>query len=54
MSLKTYVINGMDADFREQALPRRRAMDASELRWSMLSAFRDDYRQRLACGFQGA
>jgi hypothetical protein len=27
-------------------------MDAAGLRWSMLSAFRDDYRQTLAAGFK--
>jgi hypothetical protein len=27
-------------------------MDANGLRWSMLSAFRDDYRQGLAAGFK--
>ena len=52
MSLKTYVINGMDADFREQLYHAGRAMDASGIRWSMLSAFRDDYRQGLAAGFK--
>jgi hypothetical protein len=52
MSLKAYVINGMDADFREQLYHAGRAMDASGIRWSMLSAFRDDYRQRLAAGFK--
>jgi hypothetical protein len=52
MSLKTYVISGMDPDFREQLYHAGRAMDASGIRWSMLSAFRDDYRQRLAAGFK--
>jgi hypothetical protein len=52
MSLKAYVINGMDPDFREQLYHAGRAMDASGIRWSMLSAFRDDYRQRLAAGFK--
>jgi hypothetical protein len=52
MSLKTYVITGMDPDFREQLYHAGRAMDASGIRWSMLSAFRDDYRQRLAAGFK--
>jgi hypothetical protein len=52
MSLKAYVINGMDADFREQLYHAGRAMDATGIRWSMLSAFRDDYRQRLAAGFK--
>jgi hypothetical protein len=52
MSLKSYVISGMDPDFREQLYHAGRAMDASGIRWSMLSAFRDDYRQRLAAGFK--
>jgi len=52
MSVKTYVIGGMDPDFREQLYHAGRAMDASGIRWSILSAFRDDYRQRLAAGFK--
>jgi len=52
MSLKAYVIDGMDPDFREQLYHAGRAMDANGIRWSMLSAFRDDYRQRLAAGFK--
>jgi hypothetical protein len=52
ISLKDYVIRGMDADFREQLYHAGRAMDAAGLRWSMLSAFRDDYRQALAAGFK--
>jgi len=52
ISLKSYVIGGMDPDFREQLYHAGRAMDASGIRWSMLSAFRDDYRQGLAAGFK--
>jgi len=52
MSLKAYVIGGMDPDFREQLYHAGHAMDASGIRWSMLSAFRDDYRQRIAAGFK--
>jgi hypothetical protein len=52
MSLKDYVIRGMDADYREQLYHAGRAMDAAGMRWSMLSAFRDDYRQALASGFK--
>jgi hypothetical protein len=52
LSLKDYVIRGMDADFREQLYHAGHAMDAAGLRWSMLSAFRDDYRQALAAGFK--
>jgi hypothetical protein len=52
MSLKAYVIGGMDPDFREQLYHAGHAMDANGIRWSMLSAFRDDYRQDLAAGFK--
>jgi hypothetical protein len=52
LSLKDYVIRGMDPDFREELYHAGHAMDASGLRWSMLSAFRDDYRQSLASGFK--
>lgn len=50
--MKAYVIDGMDADFREQLYHAGKAMDAAGLRWSMLSAFRDDYRQKIADGFK--
>lgn len=52
MSMPTYVIGGMDPDFREQLYHAGRAMDAAGIRWAMLSAFRDDYRQSLASGFK--
>jgi hypothetical protein len=52
ISLPAYVIGGMDADFREQLYHAGRAMDADGIRWSILSAFRDDYRQSLASGFK--
>jgi hypothetical protein len=52
VSLRSYVIGGMDPDFREQLFHAGRAMDANGLHWSMLSAFRDDYRQGLAAGFK--
>jgi hypothetical protein len=52
LSLAEYVILGMDPDFREQLYHAGKAMDAAGLQWSMLSAFRDDYRQRLASGFK--
>jgi hypothetical protein len=52
MSLRAYVIGGMDPDFREQLYHAGHAMDASGLRWSILSAFRDDYRQGIAAGFK--
>jgi hypothetical protein len=52
LSLEDYVIGGMDAKFRQQLYRAGRAMDAEGIQWSMLSAFRDDYRQRLAEGFK--
>lgn len=52
MSLQDYVIRGMDRDFREQLYHAGRAMDSEGVRWSMLSAFRDDYRQGIAAGFK--
>jgi hypothetical protein len=54
MSLAKYVIGGMDADFREQLYHAGRAMDAAGVQWSMLSAFRDDYRQRIASGIKAS
>jgi hypothetical protein len=52
MSLQDYVIGGMDPDFREQLYHAGRAMDAADIQWSILSGFRDDYRQRIAAGFK--
>jgi hypothetical protein len=52
LSLEDYVIGGMDEKFRERLFRAGRAMDAEGIQWSMLSAFRDDYRQRLAEGFK--
>jgi hypothetical protein len=52
VSLPAYVIGGMDPDFREQLYHAGRAMDAAGIRWSILSAFRDDYRQSIASGFK--
>jgi hypothetical protein len=52
MSLQSYVIGGMDADFREQLYHAGQAMDGNGINWSMLSAFRDDYRQGLASGYK--
>jgi hypothetical protein len=54
LSMQAYVIGGMDPDFREQLYHAGRAMDAAGIRWSMLSAFRDDYRQRIASGLKAA
>jgi hypothetical protein len=52
LCLQDYVIRGMDPEFREQLYHAGRAMDSAGLQWSMLSAFRDDYRQELASGYK--
>ena len=52
MSVPEYAISGMDPDFREQLYHAGHAMDAAGLQWSILSGFRDDYRQSLASGFK--
>lgn len=54
MSMPEYVIGGMDPDFREQLYHAGRAMDAAGIRWSLLSAFRDDYRQSIASGLHAS
>ena len=52
MTVGDYVIVGMDADFREILYRAGRAMDAAGFRWTILSGFRDDYRQGLAAGYK--
>lgn len=54
LDLCRYVIGGMDPDFREQLYAAGKAMDAKGIKWSMLSAFRDDYRQSIATGLKAA
>jgi hypothetical protein len=54
MSMPDYVIGGMDPDFREQLYHAGRAMDAAGIKWVILSAFRDDYRQGLASGYKAS
>jgi hypothetical protein len=49
---KQYVIEGMDPDFRELLYSLGHAMDAAGLNWTILSGFRDDYRQGLASGYK--
>jgi hypothetical protein len=51
-SLGDYVIGGMDRDFRELLYRAGLAMDAAGIRWTILSAFRDDYRQGIAAGYK--
>jgi hypothetical protein len=52
LSIRHYVIGGMDPDFREQLYHAGRSMDAAGIRWSILSGFRDDYRQTIASGYR--
>jgi hypothetical protein len=49
---KQYVIGGMDPDFRELLYNLGHDMDAAGLHWTILSGFRDDYRQGLASGYK--
>jgi hypothetical protein len=49
---KQYVIGGMDPDFRELLYNLGHAMDEAGLQWTILSGFRDDYRQGLASGYK--
>jgi soluble lytic murein transglycosylase len=50
MSLKDYVIGGMDRSFRLKLYHALRAMDEAGLAPGITSGFRDDYRQSLASG----
>jgi len=52
MSVQDYVIGGMDPDFREQLYRVGHSMDAAGVPWTILSGFRDDYRQGLASGLK--
>jgi hypothetical protein len=52
LSMEDYVIGGMDPDFRELLFAVGRAMDADGISWSILSGFRDDFRQSLAVGLR--
>lgn len=52
LSVQEYVIDGMDPDFRELLFHAGQAMDAAGINWTILSAFRDDYRQSIARGYK--
>ena len=54
MSLKDYVIGGMDRDFKQKLYRALRAMDEAGLMPGITSAFRDDYRQSIATGKKAA
>jgi hypothetical protein len=52
LPIEEYVIGGMDPDFRELLFAAGQALDAAGIDWTILSAFRDDYRQSLAAGLK--
>jgi hypothetical protein len=54
MSLKDYVIGGMDRGFRLKLFRALRAMEAAGHMPGITSAFRDDYRQGIAVGNKAA
>jgi len=54
MSLKDYVIGGIDRGFKRKLYSALRAMDDAGLSPGITSAFRDDYRQKLASGNKAA
>lgn len=54
MSLKDYVIGGMDHGFKLKLYRALRAMDDAGLMPGITSAFRDDYRQSIAAGKKAA
>jgi hypothetical protein len=53
MSLKDYVIGGMDREFRGKLYNALHAIDDAGLSPGITSGFRDDYRQELANGHAG-
>jgi hypothetical protein len=54
MSLRNYVIGGMDRGFKLKLYRALRAMDDAGLMPGITSAFRDDYRQSIASGHKAA
>jgi hypothetical protein len=54
MSLKQYVIGGMDGGFKLKLYHTLRALEEAGLEPGITSAFRDDYRQSLAKGLKAA
>ena len=54
MSLKDYVIGGMDRSFKGKLYRALRTMDDAGLSPGITSGFRDDYRQALASGNKAA
>jgi hypothetical protein len=49
-----YAINGMHQDLREALYVLGQSADAAGINWSLLSGFRDNFRQRIASGFKAS
>src|SRR5262249_58073680 len=54
MSVKDYVIGGMDRGFKLKLFRALRMMDDAGFMPGITSAFRDDYRQSIAAGHKAA
>lgn len=52
MDVCTYSIGGMDPELKTRLVAFGKVADDRGLEWSMLSAFRDDYRQSIASGIK--
>jgi hypothetical protein len=52
LSVEDYAIGGIDPDFAELLFAAGHAMDAAGVEWTILSGFRDDFRQNLAAGLK--
>ena len=52
VSVEDYVIGGIEPDFAELLFAAGHAMDAAGVGWTILSGFRDDFRQNLAAGLK--
>jgi hypothetical protein len=50
--VEDYAIGGIDPDFAELLFAAGHAMDAAGVEWTILSGFRDDFRQNLAAGLK--
>ena len=51
-TMQAYVILGMDTDFREIVYHAGKAMDVAGIEWTIVSGFRDDWRQSIASGIK--
>lgn len=52
MDVCDYAIGGMHPDLRESLFAFGRVADEQSVPWTILSAFRDDYRQKIASGYK--